>query len=139
MECPHHLLELEITESVLLEESTTIAEVFQILKEMQFKIAIDDFGSGYSSLGQLQQLTADVLKLDRSFVSHGVAGMREKIVVGNVIHMAGELGMQVICEGVETQAQSITLQEIGCKYSQGFYFYRPMQLENYEKLLVADN
>ena len=52
--------------------------------------------------------------------------------------MAGELGMQVICEGVETQAQSITLQEIGCKYSQGFYFYRPMQLENYEKLLVAD-
>ena len=72
---------------------------------MQFKIAIDDFGSGYSSLGQLQQLTADVLKLDRSFVSHGVAGMREKIVVGNVIHMAGELGMQVICEGVETQAQ----------------------------------
>lgn len=136
---PHHLLELEITESVLLEESTTIAEVFQILKEMQFKIAIDDFGSGYSSLGQLQQLTADVLKLDRSFVSHGVAGMREKIVVGNVIHMAGELGMQVICEGVETQAQSITLQEIGCKYSQGFYFYRPMQLENYEKLLVADN
>mgnify|MGYP001267391321 CR=1 FL=1 len=48
--------------------------------------------------------------------------MREKIVVGNVIHMAGELGMQVICEGVETQAQSITLQEIGCKYSQGFYF-----------------
>lgn len=136
---PHHLLELEITESVLLEESTTIAEVFQILKEMQFKIAIDDFGSGYSSLGQLQQLTADVLKLDRSFVSHGVAGMREKIVVGNVIHMAGELGMQVICEGVETQAQSITLQEIGCKYSQGFYFYRPMQLENYEQLLVADN
>lgn len=133
---PHHLLELEITESVLLEESTTIADVFQVLKEMQFKIAIDDFGSSYSSLGQLQQLTADILKLDRSFVSHGVAGMREKIVVGNVIHMAGELGMQVICEGVETQAQSITLQEIGCKYSQGFYFYRPMQLESYEKLLV---
>lgn len=53
--------------------------------------------------------------------------------------MAGELGMQVICEGVETQAQSITLHEIGCKYSQGFYFYRPMQLKNYEKLLVADN
>ena len=136
---PHHLLELEITESVLLEESTAIADVFQLLKEMQFKIAIDDFGSGYSSLGQLQQLTADVLKLDRSFVSHGVTGIREKIVVGNVIHMAGELGMQVICEGVETQAQSITLQEIGCKYSQGFYFYRPMQLENYEKLLIASN
>ena len=109
------------------------------LHEIGFKLSLDDFGSGYSSLGQLQQLTADVLKLDRSFVSHGVAGMREKIVVGNVIHMAGELGMQVICEGVETQAQSITLQEIGCKYSQGFYFYRPMQLENYEKLLVADN
>ena len=68
------------------------------LKERGFMIAIDDFGSGYSSLGQLQQLMADVLKLDRSFVRRGMFGTRERIVIGNVIHMAGELGMQVICE-----------------------------------------
>lgn len=78
-----------------MEESTTIAEVFQILKEMQFKIAIDDFGSGYSSFRSITATDCRCLKLDRSFVSHGVAGMREKIVVGNVIHMAGELGMQL--------------------------------------------
>ena len=92
------------------------------LKERGFMIAIDDFGSGYSSLGQLQQLMADVLKLDRSFVRRGMFGTRERIVIGNVIHMAGELGMQVICEGVENAKQAEMLIELGCYYAQGFYY-----------------
>ncbi len=76
-----------------------------------------------------------MLKLDRSFVCHGVAGKREQIVVENVIRMAGELGITVICEGVEDQIQSEILQEIGCRLAQGFYFYRPMDLVSYEKLI----
>lgn len=136
---PHHLLELEITESALLEESATIVNMLPRLKELGFKIAIDDFGSGYSSLGQLQQITAHILKLDRSFVRHGVTGKREQIVVGNVIRMAGELGMTVICEGVETKDQSDILQSIDCKLAQGFYFYRPMKLEDYEPLILKNN
>lgn len=132
---PHNLLELEITESALLEESIAIERMSHRLKAEGFRIAIDDFGSGYSSLGQLQQLTADVLKLDRSFVSHGISGQRERIVVGNVIQMADQLGMVTICEGVETEMQSKALLEIGCEYSQGFYFYRPMTKEDYERVI----
>lgn len=135
---PHDLLELEITESALLEESATIVTMLPRLKELGFKIAIDDFGSGYSSLGQLQQITAHILKLDRSFVCHGVTGKREQIVVGNIIRMASELGMTVICEGVETKDQSEILQNIDCKLAQGFYFYRPMKLEDYEALILKN-
>lgn len=134
---PHHLLEIEITESALIEESEIIEVMLPRLKALGFQISIDDFGSGYSSLGQLQQLPADVLKLDRSFVCHGVAGNREQIVVGNIIRMAGELGMTVICEGVEDQTQSDLLQRLGCRFAQGFYFYRPMKREAYEALITS--
>lgn len=73
------------------------------LKDRGFMIAIDDFGSGYSSLGQLQRLMADVLKLDRSFVQSDMLGDRERIVISNVIQLATQLGMAVICEGVENR------------------------------------
>ena len=132
---PHDLLEIEITESAILEGPIDFEKMFTLLKNHGFKIAIDDFGSGYSSLGQLQQLNADVLKLDRSFVSRGVTSDREQIVVGNVIHMANSLGMNVICEGVETLEQVGILQKIGCRIAQGFYYYRPMKKEDYENLL----
>ena len=100
-----------------------------------FQIAIDDFGSGYSSLGRLQRLRADVLKLDRSFVCAGLQGTRERIVIENLVNMAFELGMEVVCEGVETQAQVNVLQDIGCHIAQGYYYYRPMQAEAFEQLL----
>lgn len=132
---PHQLLEIEITESALIDDSGTIERMLPRLKTLGFKIAIDDFGSGYSSLGQLQQLPADVLKLDRSFVSHGVTGRREQIVLENIIRMAGDLGMTVICEGVEDQIQSEVLQGMGCRFAQGFFFHRPMKRENYEILV----
>lgn len=133
----HDLLELEITESAILEGTTNFEHMFNVLKEKGFRIAIDDFGSGYSSLGQLQRLTADVLKLDRSFVCHGVTGRREQIVVGSIIHMANELGLKVVCEGIETLQQGETIQSIGCNIAQGYYYYRPMKLEDYEQLLIG--
>lgn len=132
---PHHLLELEITESALIQEYGIIEDMLPRIKELGFKIAIDDFGSGYSSLGQLQQLPADVLKLDRSFVCHGVTGEREQIVLKNVIHMAGELGMTVICEGVENRQQSEILEKIGCCFAQGFLYYRPLKCKVYKELI----
>lgn len=131
----HDLLELEITESAISEGTTNLEYMFKTLKEKGFRIAIDDFGSGYSSLGQLQRLTADVLKLDRSFVCDGVTGRREQIVVGSIIQMANELGMKVICEGIETLQQGETIQMIGCKVAQGYYYYRPMKREDYEALM----
>ena len=128
------------------------------LKERGFMIAIDDFGAGYNSETVLldmepdiikvdmslvqrihedpnRQLMADVLKLDRSFVRRGMFGTRERIVIGNVIHMAGELGMQVICEGVENAKQAEMLIELGCYYAQGFYYAKPMPRDVFEGLL----
>ena len=131
---PHRLIEIEITESALIEDSDSITAMLPRLKELGFQTSIDDFGSGYSSLGQLQHLAADVLKLDRSFVGQGVSGSREQTVLRNVIRMAGELGIAVICEGVETLPQAELLQAMGCLFAQGFYYYRPMPREEYQKL-----
>ena len=132
---PHALLELEITESAIMRNPQIVCAQVLRLKERGFMISIDDFGSGYSSLGQLQQLMADVLKLDRSFVRRGMFGTRERIVISNVIHMAGELGMQVICEGVENVKQAEMLIELGCYYAQGFYYAKPMPRKVFEELL----
>lgn len=132
---PHHLLEVEITESTIASASERVAPILTELKKQGFQIAIDDFGSGYSSLGQLQRLRADVLKLDRSFVCAGLQGPREQIVIENLVNMASELGMEVVCEGVETMAQVKVLQDIGCRVAQGYYYYRPMQTEAFEQLM----
>lgn len=136
---PHALLELEITESAIMRNPQIVCAQVLRLKERGFMISIDDFGSGYSSLGQLQQLMADVLKLDRSFVRRGMFGTRERIVISNVIHMAGELGMQVICEGVENVKQAEMLIELGCYYAQGFYYAKPMPRKVFEELLERGN
>lgn len=105
------------------------------LKDRGFMIAIDDFGSGYSSLGQLQRLMADVLKLDRSFVQSDMLGDRERIVISNVIQLATQLGMAVICEGVENREQAAILMQLGCASAQGFYYAKPMPQEDFETLL----
>lgn len=132
---PHHLLEVEITESSIADAPESVSSALTELKMRGFQIAIDDFGSGYSSLGQLQRLRADVLKLDRSFVCAGLQGPREQIVIENLVNMASELGMEVVCEGVETQVQVKVLQDIGCHIAQGYYYYRPMQTAAFEQLL----
>ena len=137
-EVPHRLLEVEITESTIASVSESVAPILMELKQREFQIAIDDFGSGYSSLGQLQKLRADVLKLDRSFVCAGLQGPREQIVIENLVNMAFELGMEVVCEGVETSVQIEVLRDIGCHIAQGYYFYRPMQKAAFERLLAPD-
>ena len=126
---------MEITESAIASVPDSIAPVLTELKRLGFQIAIDDFGSGYSSLGQLQRLRADVLKLDRSFVGDGLQGKREQIVIENLVNMVRALGMSVICEGVETQEQARELLRMGCFLAQGFYYYRPMPAESLEQLM----
>ena len=120
-EVPHALLEVEITESSIMSNPESACAQIMQLKERGFLIAIDDFGSGYSSLGQIQQIMADVLKLDRSFVQRNILGAREQIVLSNVIRMATELGMSVICEGVETGEQADILIQLGCRNAQGIF------------------
>ncbi len=132
---PHSCLEVEITESSFIRHPDTVCKQLVQLKDRGFMIAIDDFGSGYSSLGQLQRLMADVLKLDRSFVQNDKLGEREQIVLGNIIQLATQLGMAVICEGVENKEQAGILMQLGCTSAQGFHYARPMPQEDFETLL----
>lgn len=135
---PHQLLIVEITESAIIEDPAVIETLLPQLKKKGFRIAIDDFGSGYSSLGQLQQLTADVLKMDRSFIVHGIRAEREQTVIRNLIQLAKELGLMVICEGVEEQEQADILLKLNGRLAQGFYYYRPMKKEEFERLAYPE-
>jgi diguanylate cyclase (GGDEF)-like protein/PAS domain S-box-containing protein len=135
---PPDRLSLEITESVLMEESGAPMEAIRGLKELGVALVLDDFGTGYSSLSYLHRLPIDVLKLDRSFIaplrddSHTTAA-----IVSGIVTMAEALGMTVVAEGVEHGEQVARLQALGCDYAQGFHFARPMPAAELEPLLRA--
>ena len=133
---PHRLLELEITESIIVTHPKRVASQIASLREKGFMTAIDDFGSGYSSLGQLEQMAARVLKLDRSFVQRGMLDAREQTVIANIVNLAHDLGMRILCEGVETRQQANILIRLDCIYAQGFYYSKPVPLEEFEEMLL---
>ncbi|WP_195268096.1 EAL domain-containing protein [Eubacterium sp. 1001713B170207_170306_E7] len=133
---PHSLLELEITESIIVTHPKRVAGQIASLREKGFMTAIDDFGSGYSSLGQLEQMAARVLKLDRSFVQRGMLDEREQTVIANIVNLAHDLGMQIVCEGVETRQQADILTRLDCIYAQGFYYSKPVPQRAFEQMLL---
>jgi diguanylate cyclase (GGDEF)-like protein/PAS domain S-box-containing protein len=120
-------LRIEITESVLLDDSAVTSEIFLELKRIGVELAIDDFGTGYSSLSYLRQLPADVLKIDRSFVSDVDHDEREASIVRAVVRVAEALGMRVVAEGIEREEQAQFLAKIGCESGQGYHFARPAE------------
>ncbi len=126
---------LEITESMIMENAEAVAPLFQQLKEINVKLYIDDFGTGYSSLSYLHQFPVDVLKIDRSFVSRlGFNGDNMKIVRA-IATLAHSLNMDIIAEGVETGEQIEQLRSLHCKYMQGYFFSRPVDCRETERLL----
>jgi diguanylate cyclase (GGDEF)-like protein/PAS domain S-box-containing protein len=128
-------LELELTESVLMEYSESAASILQALREKGVQVAIDDFGTGYSSLSYLRKFPVDALKIDQSFVSHiSTAGDNASIVTA-VISMARSLKLRVVAEGVETLEELAFLQTQQCDEGQGFYFSRPVPPEQFAALL----
>lgn len=131
----HGLLEVEITESTMLRNPEAANIQIKQLKSLGFRTTIDDFGSGYSSLGLLQLFAADVIKFDRSFVKRNIAGKRAQIVLGNMISLTKQLGMSAICEGVETEEQANILIRHGCYSAQGFYYAKPMPANEFGKML----
>ncbi len=130
---PHNLIEIELTESTTLDNEKVLVKLFSKLTEHEFKISIDDFGSGYSSLGMLQNLKVDTLKLDRSFFSSQKKSGRRDLLVRSVIDMSHNLGMYVVAEGIETLEQIETLRSMNCDAVQGYYFARPMPMEIFEE------
>ena len=135
---PARRLELEITETVLLEDSeATLATLFR-LRELGVRIAMDDFGTGYSSLSYLQSFPFDRIKIDRSFVKDITVATGSLNIVRAIAAMAKGLGMAATAEGVETQEQMDTVRSEGCTEMQGFLFSRPRPADEIGALLRAE-
>ncbi len=133
---PCDLLELELTETIAVEEMEDITKQIKALHDAGFNVSIDDFGSGYSSLSVLQQLRVDTIKLDRTFLKNGIPTDREYKVMEAIVNLAEQLHMKVICEGVETLEQVELLKQTNCEAAQGYYFAKPMPIEELDELLL---
>ena len=130
-----HCLELELTESVLMQHAETTTAVLQQLKATGVQLAVDDFGTGYSSLSYLRRFPIDALKIDGSFVREITSNPDDAAIVGAVIGMGRSLKQRVIAEGVETREQVTFLQNQRCAEGQGFFFSRPVSPQQFAKLL----
>ncbi|MEH0071736.1 EAL domain-containing protein [Pannonibacter sp. Pt2-lr] len=131
---PAQRLILEITESVLIQDAGSTAEILSQLKALGVRIALDDFGTGYSSLSYLRHYHFDKIKIDKSFVSELGDGGESMAIISAVIILARSLKMEVTAEGVETEDQANQLRLMGCSSLQGYYFGRPM--DHYPEALV---
>jgi diguanylate cyclase (GGDEF)-like protein len=130
------LLEIEITESILMGSGETALTVLRALKQSGFRLAIDDFGTGYSSLSYLRRFPVDVLKIDRSFVKEIGIEPQTEAIIGGVINIAAGLGLETVAEGVETEQQSDFLVASGCSLLQGYLYGRPVPAEDFAALLT---
>lgn len=131
---PCHI-EVELTETIMFDNQKRLVKTMNEIKKAGFTISVDDFGSGYSSLNLLKDMPADVLKLDKQFLSNVPENTKESIIINSVIEMAKKLKLTTVAEGVETKKQSDLLRDMGCDIAQGFYYARPMPQEEFIALL----
>lgn len=132
---PDGILEIELTESAAFDHQEYLAQMVSELHENGFLCSLDDFGSGYSSLGMLKDLSIDVLKLDGMFFRTSVNIQREHTIIKSIIKMLGELHICTVAEGVEHEEQVEFLKTTGCDLIQGFFYYKPMEIEEFERLM----
>ena len=129
-------LHLEITESAYTQDSDQIVTIVSRLRELGFKIEMDDFGTGYSSLNMISSLPIDLLKMDMLFIRNAFRDKHDTRLLEIIVDIADYLDVPVIAEGVETEEQYEALRAMGCDYVQGYYFSKPIPVENYEKLVI---
>ena len=133
---PARLIKIEITESAYVEDTAAVRETVRRLRSLGFLVLMDDFGSGYSSLNMLRSLNVDIIKLDAQFLHISQNESRKGIgILESIVNMAKTMAIPVIVEGVETIEQINFLADLGCRYMQGYYFYRPMPVEEFENLI----
>lgn len=137
MAFPAERLELEITESILIEDSSAAARTLDRLKALGVRLAIDDFGTGYSSLSYLRRFPIDTLKIDRSFVIEMETSPDAVVIVKAIVNLAHSLGLEVVGEGIETAGQLALLSEIGCRKVQGYWFSPPVPLSQLLSVCMA--
>ena len=129
-------IKLELTESMVLHNVADTIDKMKQLHSLGVDFSMDDFGTGYSSLAHLTELPIQQLKIDRSFVRHIATNFNDAVIVQTIIGMAQNLGMTVIAEGVENEAQRVCLEKFGCPTYQGYLFGRPLPLLEFEKLAI---
>lgn len=132
---PHEFIEFELTESSFISDNHKLVELTYNLQKGGFHVLMDDFGSGYSSLNSLKDIKVDVLKIDINFLPTSTSDERAGKILTSVVSMANALDLKVVVEGVETRDQADFLISIGAYEAQGYYFFRPMPVEEYEAVL----
>ena len=132
---PPEYVEFEITETVCMEDTAKAIKFIRTFHEMGFKVSMDDFGSGYSSLYLLSELPIDIIKMDKCFLQSDNLKQKERVIISNIINMTHQLDITTLCEGVETLQQSEFLKSVGCDIQQGFYFSRPVTGEQIANML----
>ncbi len=129
--CPPHILELEVTETILMSQTLETMVILEDLSSRGFKLSLDDFGTGYSSLAYLKRFPINKLKIDRSFVSELPNDQDDIAIAQIIVSLARHMEMRVVAEGIETQEQADFLRQLGCAYGQGFLFSRPLTATNF--------
>ena len=133
---PFQRIELEVTESVIMQNVNTAVDTIQALHDAGIKISMDDFGTGYSSLSYLKRLPIDTVKLDRSFISEIASDSHDAAIVSSIIELSHSMGLTVIAEGVETEEQLALIRSLKCDELQGYLFSKPVASEDATALLV---
>ena len=132
---PPHCLELEITESVLMDDAAAAVEILEGLKALGVRLSVDDFGTGYSSLSYLKRFPVDTLKIDQSFIAGLSADPNDTAIVKAILSLAAALNLTTVAEGAETALQADALLELGCDFAQGYYFARPAPAAHIDALI----
>lgn len=132
------LLKLEITESDVMTNPESTIQKLHRMKELGVAILVDDFGTGYSSMSYLQRFPIDTLKIDRSFVSD-LDQQANRVIVRTIVTLAHSLGLSVVAEGIETEAQYAVLKDLGCEFAQGFHLSRPIFLDRVDQLITCQS
>jgi len=126
-------LRIEITETAVTTENVDMFKIISDLREYGFIVEMDDFGSGYSSLNLLKDISLDLIKIDMQFLKDSERNMKAGLIIKNIINMSDDLGIDTLTEGVETAKQFEKLYDMGCKLYQGYYFSKPVPVEDFEK------
>ncbi len=130
-------IEFEVTESVFFEEAQLIISKIEKLRERGFRVSVDDFGAGYSSLNLIGILPVDIIKLDKGFIKNSLGNKKGKNIIKGLISILNEIDMEIVCEGIETKEEEKIVYEFGCDSMQGFLYDRPIPVEDFERKYVC--